>query len=143
VVATLAGVRKGRVMSDITFSIELVRAFLRDGPANAHELNKARVAFEVVMEAHEALVEMLHAAIDREHDAELALSALRHPSETVEELKRTLRRLADLEEDGRPVSSAFEQVMDELIAEVRLECASGTPGAGPAGADGRLVGRPS
>lgn len=110
-------------MSDITFSVELVRDFLRDGPIDLHALNKARVAFEVVMECHEALGEMVHQAVERQHDAELALSALRHPSDSLERLKQTLRQLADLEADGQAISPAFEQVMDELIAEVRLECA--------------------
>jgi len=113
-------------MCDITFSVDLVREFLREG-GDVQELNKARVAFEVVMESHEALGEILHQSIERQHEAELALSVLRHPSETLEQLKTTLRRLADLEEDGEPSSPAFEQVMDELIAEVRLECAVPKP----------------
>lgn len=109
-------------MNDITFSVELVRKFLMAG-GDEQALNKARVAFEVVMECHEAIGDMLQHAIEREQDASLALSALRHPSETLEQLKTTLRRLADLEDEGQPLSPAFEQVMDELIAEVRLECA--------------------
>ena len=113
-------------MSDITFSVELVRGYLRcerlsDSDSKAQQ--QALVAFEVIMECHEAIAEMMQAAMERENEAALALSVLRHPSESVEQLKKTLRQLADLEENGQPVSPAFEQVMDELIAEVRLECA--------------------
>jgi hypothetical protein len=109
-------------MNDITFSMELVRSYLQG--KRDYEAAQALVAFEVVMEAYEAIAQMLQGAIEREHDAALALSALRHPSDTVDQLKATLRKLADLELGGEPISPAFEQVMDELIAEVRLECAS-------------------
>lgn len=108
-------------MSNLTFSVELLRDFLRD--PYGQDATQARAAFDVVMESHSALAEMLHAAIDRQHDAELALSALRHPSGSIEALKMTLRRLAKKHMNGQPLSPAFEQVMDELIAEVRLECA--------------------
>jgi hypothetical protein len=110
-------------MIDMTYSIETVQKFLEEGPVlDPRERSKARLAFGVIVEAQEALGELLYAAIDKQHDAELALSALRHPSETVEELRQTLRQLAGFEDrEGQPISPAFEQVLDELIAEVKLD----------------------
>jgi hypothetical protein len=110
-------------MCDVTYSVEMVRSFFDHAP-DRREAAKARVAFEVVMEAHGVMIDMLHAAIDRQHDAEVALSALRHPSDSVEALKATLRKMARMEVKGEPMSPAFEQVLDELIAEVKLECAT-------------------
>jgi hypothetical protein len=112
-------------MQDMTYSVETVRGVLREGAHDPAQLAKARLAFGVVVEAYEAVAELLDAAINKQHDAELALSALRHPSESVDQLRQTLRQLAGLEDrKGKPLSPAFEQVLDELIAEVKLDIAA-------------------
>ena len=108
-------------MNDITFSVELVREYLRQSGGDQQERLQAIAAFEVVMETCEAMSEMLHAAIEEAHDAQMAMSALRHPSQTADELKTELRRLANLHTGSNARTRLFDQLLDELIAEARLE----------------------
>jgi len=104
-------------MNDITYSVELVREYLNRESGDRRGRAQVVAAFEVVMETCEAMGQMLHAAIEQEHEAQMAMSALRHPSQSVEELKGDLRKLANL----RHGSKLFDQLLDELIAEARLE----------------------
>lgn len=52
-----------KIMSDIKFSVELVREFLRDG-GDHQERRQAMAAFEVVMETCEAMGVTLEAILE-------------------------------------------------------------------------------